>query len=85
MIEIRDLLAKWNTTLVSGEFKKESIRGAIRAVIGVDISTKDIEIKNNIIYLNLKPIYKSEIFLKKAELYSFLNTVLNQKNTPEIR
>ncbi len=85
MIEIKDLLARWSNVLLSGESKKETIRGIISNVIGVKIETEDIKITNNTVYLNIKPIYRSEILLKKAKIDSLLEEAFNQKNVPEVR
>lgn len=85
MIEIKDLLARWGHVLLSGEFKKETIRGIISKAIGVKIESDDIKITNNTVYLNIKPIYRSEILLKKEKIDSLLEEAFNQKNVPQIR
>ncbi len=85
MIEIKDLLARWGHILLSGESKKETIRGIISGVIGVKIESDDIKITNNTVYLNIKPIYRSEILLKKEKIDSLLEEAFNQKNVPKIR
>jgi hypothetical protein len=82
MIEIKDLLLRFNNLLLSEEVKKESIRDVIRDVIKIQINIEDIEVKNSIIYLNIKPIYKNEIFLKKEELFFKLKEILGKK-TPQ--
>lgn len=68
MIEIKDLLVKFNNLLLSEEVKKESIKNIISEIIGIPIKNQDIKIKNNTIYLNIKPIYKNEIFFKQAQI-----------------
>jgi hypothetical protein len=85
MIEIKDLLARFDHILNKEAGKKEIIREAISSVIGVEISTKDISIKNNTIYLNLKPIYKNEIFLKQEKIFSKMNEALGKKTPDAIR
>jgi len=70
MIEIKDLLAKFSNILLGEEGKKEIIRKIISEVIKIEIKSQDIEIKNNIIYLNIKPIYKNEIFIKQEQILS---------------
>lgn len=84
MIEIKDLLRKWDSVLTSGETKKESVRKIISEVIGIQIKKEDLEIKNNIIYLNIKPIYKNEILLKKDKISSRLQDYFG-KRAPGIR
>lgn len=85
MIEIKDLLSRFNNILLSEEGKKESIRSAISEVIGVEIGSRDIKIKNNIIYLNIKPIYKNEIFLKQDRIFLKLQESLGKKAPKNIR
>jgi len=85
MIEIKDLLLKFNNFLLSEEVKKESIRKIISEIIKTQIKTEDIKIKNNTIYLNIKPTYKNEIFLKKDKIFSELKAVLGKKVPQNIR
>jgi hypothetical protein len=85
MIEIRDLLARYNNPLLSLQFQKESIKEAVSCVVGLDIKTEDIEVKDGTVFLNIKPIYKSEIFLKKEKLQAFLDQALGKKSPSDIR
>jgi len=84
MIEIKDLLSRFNNILLSEEGKKESIRSIISEIIKVEIDSKDIKIKNNIIYLNIKPIYKNEIFLKQSQIFLRLKESLSKKTPRSI-
>ena len=85
MIEIKNLLLKFNNFLLSEEAKKESIRKIISEIIKTQIKTEDIKIKNNTVYLDIKPIYKNEIFLKKDKIFSELETVFGKKVPQNIR
>ena len=85
MIEIKDLLIKFNDLLFSEEIKKASIRNVLSQVIGIEINSKDIKIKNNIIYLNIKPIYKNEIFIKQDQIFLALKKSLGKKIPTELR
>ncbi len=85
MIEIKDLLAKFSNILLSEEGKKEAIRKIIFEVININISSENIKIKNNTIYLDIKPIYKNEIFLKQNIIFSKLKESLGKKSPQEIR
>ncbi len=85
MIEIKDLLARFNNILLSEEGKKESIRNTISEIIKVEINSKDIKIKNNIIYLNIKPIYKNEVFLKQDQIFLKLKEIFNKRVSQKIR
>lgn len=82
MIEIKDLLLRFQNILSSTEVKKEIVREVISRIIKKEIKKEDIEIKNNTIYLNIKPIYKNEIFLKKDLIFLELKEKLGKK-TPD--
>ena len=85
MIEIKDLLARFSEILLGEEGKKESVRNAISGAINIEIKSEDIRIKNNIIYLNIKPIYKNEILLKQDRIFFKLKESLGKKTPTEIR
>lgn len=80
MIEIKDLLLKFGNILLKEEVKKDLIRETISEAINFQIKKEDIKIKNNIIYLNIKPIYKNEIFFKKDEILLKLEEALGKKS-----
>lgn len=82
MIEIKDLLSKFSHLLFSEEGKVESVRQIISETIGVEIKKEEIKIKNGTVYLNIKPIYKNEIFLKKDKIFIKLQESLGKK-TPQ--
>ena len=85
MIEIKDLLIRFQNILLSEGGKKDIVRKEISEVIKTEISSEDIEIKNNIIYLNIKPIYKNEIFLRREQIFSKLEESLGKKAPQDIR
>ncbi len=82
MIEIKDLLLKFSNILLKEEVKKDLIRETISDIINFQIQKEDIKIKKGVVYLNIKPIYKNEIFLKKDQIFNKLKELLNKK-TPE--
>lgn len=84
MIEIKDLLFKFGDLLYKEELKKELIREIISKAINLEIKPEDMKIKKGIIYLNIKPIYKNEIFIKRDEIFSKLEEQLNQKSPKKI-
>ena len=79
MVEIKDLLTRFNDLLLGEEGKQEIIRNAISLVIKTEIKPEDIKIKNSIIYLNIKPIYKSEILLKQDQIFLNIRASLGEK------
>jgi hypothetical protein len=85
MIEIKDLLERWSGVLLSEEVKKETVSRIISETVGVSINTEQIKIKNNTIYLDIKPIYKNEIFLKQEKIISKLEEAFGKKSPKDIR
>lgn len=85
MIEIKDLLLRFSNLLLSEEVKKESIRNIISETIGIQIKPEEIKIKNSTVYLNIKPIYKNEIFLKRDKIFTKLEGSLGKKSPQSIR
>lgn len=60
--------------------QKELIRETISQVINLPIKKEEVKIKKGIIYLNIKPIYKNEIFLKQDEIFKKLKEALGKKS-----
>ena len=85
MIEIKDLLLRFNNLLLKEEVKKQAIQDVFFKVIKIEIKIEDIKFKNNIIYLNIKPIYKNEIFIKKEEIFLELKKIFNGKIPEDFR
>jgi len=79
MIEIKDLLLKFNNLLVSENLKINTIKEVLFGVVGLEIKSEYIKIKNNDVYLNIKPIYKNEIFFKKDKILLKLEEILGKK------
>ena len=82
MIEVKDLLERFNSILLSEESKKESVRRAISEVLRTEINSEDVKIKNNVVYLNIKPIYKNEVFLKQEQIFKRLEELFLGKKPP---
>jgi hypothetical protein len=70
MLEIKDLLLKFRKFLSSSEIKKKLIQEAILEVAQIDIPENKIKISNNIVYLDIKSLYKNEVFFKKEKIIS---------------
>lgn len=85
MIEIKDLLVRFDKILFSENVKIEAIKDIINKIVGLKIENTDIKIKNNTVYLNIKPIYKNEIFLNREKIFSLLEETLGKKTPKDIR
>jgi len=70
--------------ILSEEVKKNSIIDVLHQVVGLQMKPGDIKIKNDVIYLNTKPIYKNEIFLNKNKIFSKLKEKLGKKTPLDI-
>jgi hypothetical protein len=79
MIELKNFLGCFDKFLQDGAGRKELIREIIKNETGISINSKDIIIKNDIISLNIKPIYKNELFLKKGQIFLKLKESLGKK------
>jgi hypothetical protein len=85
MIEIKDLLGRFNNILLSENGRADSVRNIISEIIKVEIKPEDVKIKNGVIYLNIKPIYKNEILLKRERILLKLEETFGKKIPKEIR
>ncbi len=85
MIEIKDLLAKYQNLLVSEGGRKEEVRKIISEIIRFDIPPEAMEIKNGTVYLNIRPIYKNEILVKKDLLDARLRESFGNKSPEDFR
>jgi len=85
MVEIKDLLARFDKIIFSEQAHRETVRKVISEVIGVTIKPEDIKIKNNTVYLNIKPLYKNEIMIKQELIARKLSESLAGKYPKDIR
>ncbi|MDQ3075762.1 MAG: hypothetical protein M3Q34_01390 [bacterium] len=85
MIEIKELLGRLSEILLKEEGKTEVLRKVIQEVVGVKINPEDLKIKNHTIFLNIKPIYKNEIYMKQEEIFLKLENLLMKKIPKKIR
>lgn len=84
MIEIKDLLLRFDNILISQEVQKNTIASVLNEIISLKIKPENIQIKKNIIYLDIKPIYKNEIFFKKDLIFAELEKKLGKKKPLKI-
>ena len=82
MIEIKNLLERFSKILLAEESKKEAVRRAVSEVLKTEINSEDVKIKNNVVYLNIKPIYKNEVFIKQEQIVKRMQEFLLGKNPP---
>ena len=85
MIQLKDLLGKYQKIILSEEGKIEALSKSIFDVIGVNVKKENIEIKNGEAYLVVNSIYKNEIFLKKEKIIKRVEFYLGRKIIKNIR
>jgi hypothetical protein len=85
MPDIKDLLSRFQSMLSTGEGRKEVVVEAIKKSVGIEVKTEDIEIKGNIVFLKIKPIYKNEVLLKKEKILSSFKDSLGSKAPEDVR
>ncbi len=85
MIEIKDVLKHFEHLLDKGEMRRGLIRDVFKEILNLDIKNEDIDIKNGVLFLNIKPIYKNEILIKKEKIILALEKALGRKSPQNIR
>lgn len=85
LLHIKDLLSGFDNMLLAGEIRTQVIREAVYTTTGIKIKKEDIKIKNEVLYLKVKPVYKSEIYLNKEKIFSVLSESLGAKTPKNIR
>lgn len=82
MIEIKDLLLKFDKLINNEEVKVTLIREAIKDVVGLNIEKDKVKFIQGVLYLDIKSIYKNEIFINKEKILLHLekNTGSNKIN-----
>ena len=85
MIEIKDLLGRWASLLTTGEASKTVLREILSDVLKTEIKSEDIKVKNGTLFLNIKPIYKSQVMIKREEIFMKLENALGKKAPIDIR
>jgi len=86
MRTIADLLEKFKKILQSNSQVKELFVRIIKGEINYDADTKNVTVKDGVIYLSDKPIVKNEVFMRKEKILTELNQLLpKEKKMLDIR
>ncbi len=65
MRTLGDLIERFSRSLNSDIFIKESIQGAIQDVVGIEIKTDNLSVKDGLLNIQTSPVVKNEIHLKE--------------------
>jgi len=80
MIEIKDLLGRFKELLSNEDYKKEAVRDTLKNILNLDIEKEKITIEKNSILLDINPVYKNEVFIKKDIILTSIFEKLGKKN-----
>ncbi len=75
MFNISKYLEKFKKNVDKGSFLNESIVNIIKKHTEIDILKEDIDIKSNIIYIKISPLYKNKIFIYKENVLEEINKI----------
>ncbi len=73
MENISSFLEKFKKFLSSSVSVKQSVVEVLKDVLGVDVDTKSINIKNSFVFIKCSPALKNAIFLKKKLIIDGIN------------
>ena len=85
MFNIQTFLERFKKITPPDAELRTHLSRAIKEVVGVDVAEVNIQIKNNIANLKIKPLYKSEIFIKKEKILAMMEKEIGKKILNDIR
>ena len=65
---IENYLKRFKVSLDEGDIEKDKIIEIVGKITRAEIKRSDIEVRDGVLFLKIKPIIKSEIVMKKKEL-----------------
>jgi hypothetical protein len=68
MFNIDKYLEKFSKNIQSADGQKKEIADTIKKLSGIDIATKDLEVKNFILHTNTSPAVKNKLFMYKKAI-----------------
>lgn len=68
MFNISSFLSKFSKNINDNNLIKEEICKSILNRTNLVLKQEDITIKNNILFLDITPVYKSKIFINKKDI-----------------
>ncbi len=74
---INNLLGKYKKLLAESDDNKSKLNEIMKNNIGIELDKKQIQVKQETLYLNCPPVLKSEIFLKQSII---LDDIKNNTN-----
>jgi hypothetical protein len=85
MNNLSHYLEKFKLILLSPGAIKKPILSSILNTTSIELTEKDIEIKDSVIYLKTHPLIKNEIYMRKSLILKELSSLLGVKAPKDIR
>ena len=82
---ISSYLEKFRNIKPPNDSIKKVVIDVISIELGVDLLTENLNVKNNIVYINSSPTLKNEVLFNKKELLGLVNKKLIGKSVFDIR
>lgn len=74
MFNISSFLSKFSKNINDNNLIKEEICKSILNRTNLVLKQEDITIKNNVLFLDITPVYKSKIFINKKDILSDISS-----------
>ncbi len=85
MQKITNFLQRFKEIALPNERERVAVKGVVQSELGIDLSIKDITIRNSVAYINGTGVTRSEIFLNKRKILSELEKVILPEKVIDIR
>ncbi len=72
MFNIKEYLEKFQKLGLSDKENKEIISQTLLEILGIKINTRELEIKDSVLYIKTNPIIKNSLFIKKDRIIKTL-------------
>lgn len=68
MIELKDLLKRFEKIIGHNSLAVSAVQEVLRKSLGINLDKDKIRIKGKVVLLDVKPLYKNEILIRKKAL-----------------
>ena len=85
MNSLGDFLDRFKSLLLAPGAVKKPIIQTINKFAQVELTEKEVDIREGIIYIKTHPLVKNEIFMRKASILKELEAFLGAKSPKDIR
>lgn len=85
MFSLNVFLEKFKNITPPDEAIRLLLSETIKKETGIEVSKKNISIRNNIAHIKITPIYKNEIHIKKGKIISKIKESFVGKNIIDIK